>query len=258
MGVLARRGVTGTLVGMFMIGLPYVAESKPSAAQAGKPAAQGGRRPTITGGQDGKSAWMVAGYRQLQVRKRSFREPQQIVAELRAGTDLVNITVSREAITVTRHGRSIVVDSAQAMESLQQLLGGSPAVFATKMMLSELESESELEAPEMSLLSIAAFVASLVGDIHAPRRLTDRFVAKHRGLLRPIGGGGNGSCWAEYTVELTGAWDDMQNCMEEAEDDPWWWAPFRRVACNGVWLLRSESAWFEYLKCISPMSNLPR
>jgi len=257
MGVLARRGATSILVGVFMIGLPHVAESRPSAAQAQKPAAQGGRRPTITGGQDSKSAWMVAGYRQLQVRKRSFREPQQIVTELRAGSDVVNLTVSPEAVTVTRNGRTIVIDSAQAMESLQQLLGGSAAVFATKMLLSELEAESDLEAPEMSLLSVAAFVASLVGDIEAPRRLSDRFVAKHRGLLRQIGGGGNGSCWSNYTVELTGAWGELQTCMDESRDDPWWWAPIQRLSCNGIWLMRSESAWFEYLKCVSPMSNLP-
>lgn len=254
MGVLARRSATSIMVAMFMIGLPQIAESGAQDAGAG---GQSRRTPTITGGHDGKSAWMAAVYKGLQVRKRSVQETQTIVTELRAGRDTVNLTVSPGSVVVSRNGRSLSVDSPEAMEALQGLLGGSQAVFATKMMLSELESTSPLDAAEMSLLSVAAFVASLVGDIEAPRRLTDRFVAKHRGFLRQVGGG-NGSCWSMYTVELTGAWDDMQSCMSEAEDDPWWWAPIQRVSCNGVWLLRSESAWFEYLKCVSPMSNLPQ
>ena len=43
----------------------------------------------------------------------------------------------------------------------------------------------------------------------------------------------------------------MQSCMDEAnQDENIFNRAYRRVACNGVWLVRSESAWVEYLACL--------
>jgi hypothetical protein len=255
MGTLAARGASLLVAATLVVFLPASAEGSPGAAQASGAAAPS-RVPTIQGGHDGRSAWMVARYRQLQVSKQFDSASQTVAIELRAGNDVVQFSVTPAGTAITRHGQTLALDSPEAIESLQQLLGGSMAVFATREMLSQLEADSALEAPDMALLSTAAFVASLVGDPSAPRRLADRFVAKHRGIFRQVGGGGRATCWQEYTVELTHAWDELEDCMDEAEDDLWWWAPIRRLACNGVWLMRSESAWFEYLKCISPMSTL--
>lgn len=256
MGTLANRGASLLAAAILVLALPSSAESRPVGPEQARAAQPSSRVPAIRGGHDGSSAWMLAQYRQLQVSKRFDTVSRTAAVELRAGGDLVQFTVSPDGVTVTRHGRTIALDSADAFESLQQLLGGSMAVFATREMLSELETDSPLNAPDTSLLATAAFVAALVGDPKAPQRLSDRFVAKHRGIFRQIAGGGGASCWQEYTVELTNGWDDLQQCMDEAGEDLWWWAPIRRLACNGVWLLRSESAWFEYLKCISPMSTL--
>jgi hypothetical protein len=93
-------------------------------------------------------------------------------------------------------------------------------------------------------------VASLVGDLDAPRRLATRFVQKHRGIYRPVR---LATCFEQYTAESSAAWNDMQNCMDEANQDPSLFnRAYRRVACNAVWLLRAESAWAEYLGCLGP------
>jgi hypothetical protein len=44
--------------------------------------------------------------------------------------------------------------------------------------------------------------------------------------------------------------------MGDAADDGFFSGAYQRLACNGVWMMRSESAWFEYLKCLSPLSSL--
>jgi len=249
MGTLALRRFVCVVSALVTL-LPYAAHAGQGRAQA-PPAA-----PVISGGHDGASAWMVGRHRQLKVTKRFDAHARTVAVDLEAPNDRVHLAVAADRVAVTRQGRSIVLDSAEALAAVQQLLGGSPAVVLLRELLSQFESESALHAPDMSLLSTAAFVASLVGDSHAPRRLSDRFVAKHRGFFRQVNGSGGATCWQEYTVEVTNAWDDLQNCMDEADQDVWWWSPFRRVACNGVWLMRSESAWFEYLKCLSPMSTL--
>jgi hypothetical protein len=234
----------------------------PAAAFAANPEPAGagtqghGRRPAITGSFDGKSAVMTVEHGQLRLRKTTTLETQTIETELRAGRDVVVVRIAPGSVTVSRNGRTVAVDSAESFEELQQLIGASPAVFATKILLSELEADGTLGAPEMSLLSIAAFVAALGGDLDAPRRTADRFVARHRGIIRPVGY--FDSCWNYYIVEITATWGELQECMAESYDDPWYWAPVARLACNALWVLRGESAWFEFLKCLSPLSNMPQ
>lgn len=202
-------------------------------------------------GFEANRAWMAAQYRELGIDKQTTREPVTTAIVLRHAADTVRVSYGPEGIVVSRGGRSVVVNSAEAMERLQELLGGSSAVFAARAMLSELEYEDDLRAPEMSLLSSLAFVASLAGDVNAPRRLADRFVARHRGFVRPVRWE---TCWDTYTKESTAAWNDLQACMDEAnQDESIVRSAYRRVACNGTWMARSESAWFEYLGCIQPL-----
>jgi hypothetical protein len=151
-------------------------------------------------------------------------------------------------VTVVRGNASVRLTSADAFDRLQRVLAGSDAVLAARVLLAERESASDLQAPEMSLLSTAAFIASLAGDLDAPRRLSVRFVEKHRGWYRPVR---MATCFDEYSKEASDSWNDLQNCMDEANQDPSIWnRAYRRVACNGVWLVRSESAWIEYIGCL--------
>jgi hypothetical protein len=252
MGTMARGGTVLLLAVVVLAGTVSAVEAGES---AGSVAAQR-PRAVVSGGHDGKTSWLVARYRELQVRTRADRAAFATAIELRAGADVVNISVARQSVAVSRGDRSVVIDSPEALEAVQHLLGGSVAVFGVRAMLSDLEPVSPLTAPDMALLSTAAFIASLVGDVGAPQRIADRFMVKHRGIFRQVRG--SGECWSEYTKETTTAWDQLQDCMEDADDKGILRAAYERVACNAVWLLRSESAWFEYLKCLSPLSVIPQ
>jgi hypothetical protein len=253
MGTMVRR-VTVTMMALAILAPMTNAATVGTTENDAAAPPQRDRGAAISGGHDKKSAWLVADYRELHLRKRTDRTTKTTVIELRAGNDLVTVTVVNGSVSVSRNSHAVVLDSAEAMESLQHLLGGSLAVFATRAMLSELESSSALKAPDMSLLAAAAYVASLVGDLDAPRRIADRFVEKHRGIYRQVRA--NGTCWGEYTTETTAAWDDLQACMADANEKSFFRAAYERIACNTIWLGRSESAWFEYLNCLSPLSAL--
>jgi hypothetical protein len=251
MGTMAR-GLAGLLV-MTALFAPVRASAAGASVERG--AAQNrGRTAVITGGHDKNGSWLSAEYRELQVRKRTDRASLAVTIELRAGADLVTFSVSPRSVSVSRGGRQITLDSVEALAAMQELLGGSAAVFGVRAMLSELESASGFTAPDMALLPAAAFVASLVGDVSAPQRIADRFVEKHRGIFRQIRW--EGSCWSKYTAESTAAWDELQGCMGDADDKGFFRAAYERIACNTIWLLRSESAWFEYLNCLTPLGPI--
>jgi hypothetical protein len=175
--------------------------------------------------------------------------------ELRYRQDAIGIDVdARGVVTVARGGKRIRLTTADALQRVQHVLAGSEAAFAARVLHAEREAASELKAAEMSLLSVTAFLASLTGDVDAPRRLVTRFVEKHRGIYRPV----RANCFEEYTEESTAAWNDLQDCMNEAnQDESLLQRAYRRVACNAVWLLRAESAWIEYLGCLGPGQIIP-
>ena len=241
------------------VALAFAIAMPVSGAAAGEAAAQRpARAAAIAGGHDQGGAWLVAEYRDFQLRKRGDRATKTIAIELRVAADVVAITAGPQGVTVTRGDRRIVVDSAEALQSVQELLGSSPAVFGARGMLSELEAVSTLNVPEMSLLSAAAFVASLVGDTEATQRVADRFVEKHRGLYRQVRLPSSSGCWATYSAEVTASWNELQDCMADADDKEFFRAAYERIACNTIWLLRSESAYFEYLNCLSPLSAITK
>lgn len=208
--------------------------------------------PSIRGGKDGNRGWMVASHRGLLLQKVvqvGNHRAESIALEIRFGGDAISVRVNAAGVaTVVRGGRRVAVASPEALTQLQALLAGSEAVAAVRLFLAERETVSELKPSEMSLLSAASFVAALAGDVDAPRRLVARFAARHRGPLRPVW---LRSCWMDYSDEVGSSWNDMQDCVSEAGDaDGAFTRAYRRGACNAVWLLRSESAWFEYAHCM--------
>jgi hypothetical protein len=221
----------------------------PPAAAAGPGKAQEVHKPRIRALSDGHRTSLTAEHDGLTVQKVTNKTDRSISFELRFRQDALLVGIDGQGIaTVTRAGRSLRVTSAQSYERVQQLLAGSEAAFATRLLLAERESTSDLQVPEMSLLSTAAFVAALTGDVDAPRRLATRFVEKHLGIYRSVR---FRNCFDTYSRESSAAWNDLQACMDEANQDPNVFnRAYRRVACNGVWLIRSESAWVEYLTCL--------
>jgi len=253
-GLCAAAAVAGEARGMLARSAPA---AEPAGVEMPPPQGPAGSRPVLRGGIDGKRAWLGAEHRGLIVRKFADRIDGSMSVEIQYRRDLVSIALNRAGgVAVARGGRRIEVTSVEAYEQLQQLLAGSEAVFAARVMLAEREAVSDLQAAEMSMLSAAAFVAGLVGDVDAPRRLSARFVEKHYGRYRPVR---FRTCFDEYAQESSAAWNDMQNCISEAnQDESIFNRAYRRVACNAVWLVRSESAWIEYLGCLGPGQLFPQ
>lgn len=252
---MATRGVRGVVCALVLAGTATGAgaEGRKSLAAGGQlvPPPAG---PAIATQADRQHVGLTTAYKGLSVRTTRSRTEGRLTIELQYQSDRVLIAVDRAAVTtVSRGNRQVRVDSPEALQQLQQLLGGSDAIVVFRMLLAERESVSDLQAPEFTLLAAAAFTASLVGDTDAPRRLADRFVQKHRGIFRLIAAGRG--CWENYSSETSSAWNDLQACMDEANQDPSFWnGAYRRLACNAVWILRSESAWFEYIQCMNPLA----
>jgi hypothetical protein len=186
--------IVGAIVctGVCSVAEVTAAENLGMRALAGPPALtasarQAIARPVIRGAADARRAWLGAEHKGLTVQKVSNRIDRSLAIELRFRRDIMTISIDPAAnVTVARGDQSVQLASADAYERLQQVLAGSEAVLAARLLLAERESESDLQPAEMSLLSTAAFVASLVGDVDAPRRLATRFVEKHRGVYRSV------------------------------------------------------------------------
>jgi hypothetical protein len=245
---------SGRVRGLVRVGLCAIAvvsggEAEWSPVAASTVGAQVERKPIIRGAADAKRAWLGAEYYGLTLHKIANRADGSLAIDVRFRRDVLTIGIDAAgSITVSRGNATVRVTSAEAFDRLQRLLAGSDAVLAARLLLAEREAASDLQPPEMSLLSTAAFIASLAGDLDAPRRLSVRFVEKYRGWYRPVR---LATCFDEYSQESSAAWNDLQNCMDEAnQDSSVLNRAYRRVACNGVWLLRSESAWIEYIGCL--------
>jgi hypothetical protein len=205
----------------------------------------------ISTGIEAGRGWLVADYGDLQVRKFTTRGGASVI-EFRSADDEVVFSVAPEKSVVRRGESTQPLGVRESMPQVHQLLAASPALFRARVMLSRLERTSKLDAAEMSLLSAVAYVATLTGDTGAPLRLADRFMAKHHGVIRPI----RFSCWSSYSSEVNASWNDYESCITEADQGSSMLIYIREQACVGVWVLRSESAWFEYLGCLSPLAAI--
>ena len=244
---LAANVMTATAAGVGLVSVPCEGEA---------PAQQQSKTLALSGGIDASRAWLTSEREGLKLRKFTSKHGESVV-ELAYRGDQVVLQLAAGLVRVTRNNRSIDVVDAAALESVQSLLGGSAAIFHAKAMLSEFETQSRLTPGEMSLLSALAFAAALTGDFGAPARLAERFQFVHRGVVRQVGLAAEASCWSNYEGEVNAAWNDMQQCMSDT-DDSGWFGSVVRLACNATWLLRGESAWFEYLKCLSPLASIAK
>jgi len=212
-----------------------------------------GHAPTIRMGRTADQSQLLATFDGLTVTK--IGTNHRVAIELRFGGDVVTIEVRADhPVSVTRRGVTLQASSADHFARIQGLLGDSTALAAARQLLSERLDVTAFDAPELSLLTAVSYAISLTGDVDAPLRLSDKFMAKVHGVFRVAKAGfqPGRTCSSIYSTEVSASWDDLQACMSEAnQDDSLLNRAYRRVACNGVWLGRSESAWFEYLDCIA-------
>ena len=249
---MTRRGMVAiALVVLVHAWSPATADATGGEACEVEPVT-GAPSPTLklNGGVETTRVWVTGEYDGLTVRKFTARDGASVV-EFIHGDDTVVLSISRHRVSVGRNGIARDLDTPESIEEVQQLLAGSAAMFHNRVMLSQLERTSALKAGSMSILSAAAWAASLTGDVEAPIRLAERFVAKHRGSLMRVRADDE-SCWTAYSREVDAALTDATNCTREALETGGLWVLARTYGCTAVWVLRGESAWFEYLNCISP------
>ena len=215
----------------------------------------------LAAGVEPQRVWLTASYDGLSIRKFTAKGGASVI-EFSYGDDTVVISLSRDQLSIGRKGVAREFKGQRSMEDIQALLGASPAVYRTRLMLSQLERTSALKAGTMSVLSAAALLASLTGDVDAPARLSERFLEKHRrgyALVRAVVSRSDDedSCWSSYTKETEAAWKSQESCVKEQTELGWFLLDSRINACMTVWFLRAESAWFEFLKCTG-LTSLPK
>lgn len=250
----SREVVAIALVVLVHAWSPATADATGGEACEVEPVA-GAPSPTLElkAGVETTRVWVTGEYDGLTVRKFTAKGGASVV-EFVHGDDKVVLSISRQRVSVGRNGIARDLETPESIEEVQQLLAGSAAMFHSRVMLSQLERTSALKAGSMAILSAAAWAASLTGDVEAPIRLAERFVAKHRGPLMRVRADDEDSCWTAYSKEVDAALTDATNCTREAVETGGLWVLARTYACTAVWVLRAESAWFEYLNCVSPKS----
>ena len=200
----------------------------------------------IRGGVEPQRVWLVADYNGLQIRKFTAKNGAAVL-EFRRDDDTVVLSVARSGQTVSRNGTTVALGTPESVEAVRELLDSSPAMFHTRLLLSRYENTSDLKGPSLSLLSGAAIAAALTGDVEAPYRLVERFLEKHRGLLRRVAA--PDSCWDAYEKNVNEAANDYEACLVDASNAKWYLQYSMAQACSFVWVLEAEAAWFEMLKC---------
>ena len=199
-------------------------------------------------GADRDRVWLEASYKGLQVRKFTQRGGASIT-ELQLGQDRVVISVSAAGLSAIRNGKQYASDDTGSPAAVRGALASSPAVLHARNLLAHFESADSLNPSEMSLVVALAFVASLTGDTGAPARVGERFGTRGRERILPVRYV-LGSCWGDYSNEVNAALYDHASCRYEADQSSGLMEEVLEFACDATWLMRVESAWFEYINCL--------
>jgi hypothetical protein len=199
---------------------------------------------------------VIADYNGLQLRKFTAKGGASVI-EIKYADDAVVFSLAANSSNVSRNRQTVTLGTPESPDAVRELLGSSPAMFHARVALSRYEQTSDLKGPSMSVLSALAFAATLTGDVDAPGRLVARFLERHRGVLRRIKDD-DGSCWTDYEKEVWEAGLQLESCTKQAAAGSWWLLDARLTLCTTGWVLRSESAWFELLKCNGVAALIPK
>jgi hypothetical protein len=193
-----------------------------------------------------RQAWLKGATAGLRFEK-TVTERGFFALALDAQGDRVDIGGNETTITVSRGGRIAEIDmrspDEEAYRAIREVLIGSRAVRAFRVMASGLEPSTEETAAGAAVLAADAMVGMLDGDVAALDRYGRQIAEKARRRLRQVREEGPG-CYEVYEAEVIRAWDDMQQCYYDV-----WYIPFVRDWCSYRWGLWVESAWFSFLAC---------
>jgi len=160
--------------------------------------------------------------------------------------DLLVMMRTEGRLRVTRNGQTAVLllnqSDEDGLDQVQQVLAGSRATRAFRSLRSRLTADSLASAPGVSIDLVDAMLGILHGDpgVYDRRdpRAADRFSRVSLAL--------NLSCFAEYESDVTAAWGDFAQCVDDVK-----WFPGLQELCAMTWLLKVESSWFHFIGCSS-------
>jgi len=170
-------------------------------------------------------------------------------ARLAARQDVLVIVRTGPRLRVTRNGQTAVVAMDRAdedgLDQVQAVLAGSHAARAFRGVHRHLADEARASAPGVALDRLDALLAILQGEAGAlDRRAPDARDAAWRSSR--VAYGAVATCYSAYETEVIGAWDDYAQCIYDVR-----WFPGLQEVCAFTWLLRVESAWFQFIGCSS-------
>jgi hypothetical protein len=177
---------------------------------------------------------------------------------IRAEDDEVGLTGDPGVLTISRQGRTVTVYLSRledgAMDLARTLVADSKAMRRFRAAAYAL-SPAEAATPAGAGLQLTAtFLSLLDGDLGAVKRLPGRSkprpAGSPSGSISPMSAEEeevNGpACYEHYVQEVVSAWYDYQVCSVSVGMIH----PLVEL-CAFEWLLRVESAWFQFLGCSS-------
>lgn len=203
----------------------------------------------------------------LRVTSAGFRFEKRVTSsgetriQIDAADDTVLVSFSQHLLTVGRGAKTVSVDPRIQTEDdsnrVRQLLTGSRGARALRSLTTVLE----LRAPEeddvfaTALLIDGALIGSLDGDPGAIARIAKRIAVRRAGRLVAVKSAREtdrfDDCVGMYENTLAWAWKELVQCNVDASDDPWYLQSLNMSMCNAEWVLRSESAFFQFLSCMA-------
>jgi hypothetical protein len=189
----------------------------------------------------------------VEFRKTSY-QGGRFVMQIATEDDRLGIAAGDEAITVSRNRQSVSMSAAgarrEALDKIRRLLEGGTAAGALHEFAGSLDERAQESPAVYAILVADAFVSVLTGDIEATKCLVQR--AREARARSSRGGGGARvrpaqwvDCWVGYSGSLMTAFGDMISCIGETA----WLGDVGLLGCEGVYFLRAEGYWFEYLSC---------
>lgn len=174
------------------------------------------------------------------------------------GGDRVTVSFAEHIVSVGRGRASVKFDPRLATEEdenkVRRLLVGSRAVRVFRAIAAHLESRSPEEDDFFALATLVdgALVGLLDGDKAGVARVAKRIGNRQRARLQSVAARLRGQfpdCVGMYESTVSWAWNEYSECTEEASDDSWLIRSINTNFCTTEWILRAESAAFQFLAC---------
>jgi hypothetical protein len=172
----------------------------------------------------------------------------QIVVQI--GDDHTSVVGAPGTLEVERRNRGREhLDVARAGDDewlrTKVLLAGSKAIRRFRTLAYNLDARTLQTPAGAAVLMSDAILGLLDGDVGAIRRLGQQIRAARQAQTRPVALGQEFlNCYRKYAEAVTAALDEWLQCSSQ-----YWMYDPRQWLCELDWLLKAESAWFQFFGC---------